>query len=726
MTAPPGIRASRLTWLFAGTLALSAALVFAVQPLLGRLILPYYGGVSTVWNTLMLFFQAVLLLGYLNAHLAVRYLSGRGQLAWQLLLFMVAGLALPVALPGHWSPAADLPPAASLLLVLAKTVGLPFLALASTAPLLQAWYAGRDEKHDPYFLYAASNIGSLVGLISYPLLAEPQLGLGMQGVVWSYLYAGLACAVLACGRFLVQGPRIILSSHRIEAAGPPVAWSRRALWVALAFVPSTLLLAVTQHISTDIASMPLLWIVPLLIYLLTFVVAFMRQRPVSTAFLARLVPYVVLGYFVLEGLAAPNLWPNLIFHLPLLAILALYCHSELYDLRPVAGRLTEFYLCLSLGGVLGGVFNALLAPAIFSDITEYPLAIGFATCLWALRQTGVKPRYREIAAAVGLFVVIHFGQQELAGMILVAMLGLRLGVAAVTLALLRRPTGMALAVIALLAGNDVNLGRQTEVARFRSFFGVHRLEFDPASKVISMIHGSTIHGAQSTEPARSRWPLAYYSRSGPAGQVFAALDDSLHRIGVIGLGSGALSCYAHDGQEWVFFEIDPAIVETARNSKYFTYLRDCQPSARIELGDGRLKLAAEQDASFDLIVIDAFSSDSVPLHLLTREAMQVYLAKLRPHGKLLFHLSNRNLDLANVLAGLAEDADLIAKLQFYRASESEVAQHISNSNWMILGRRSEGLGEFAKDPAWKDQGAKPGARLWTDDYANVLSAIIWQ
>ena len=711
---------------------LSAWLVFLVQPMIGRMILPKLGGAAAVWITVTLFFQLALLGGYLYAHLLSARLVPRLQMAVHAALAALSLLFLPIAVPSAWIPPADRPPQLDLILMLAGAIGLPFLTLSATAPLLQRWYSLTDASHarDPYFLYAASNVGSLAALLLYPTLIEPALGLADQSRFWAVSFGLLIFFLIACGAVTLRRAVPVERSVTATAAIAPLGWKRRLHWIALAAVPSSLFLAVTLQISTDIASVPLLWVLPLTLYLLTFVIAFARKPVVSRSAILRAFPYAATIAALVLGLETGIGLAQIAVSAGLLLVFALMCHSELVALRPPPEHLTEYFLLMSLGGALGGAFNAFLAPLLFDGVYEYPIAVLGAVLLWAIAaDEDGRPRseWRWIAAAVLLFVGLRAALLEASGLhALQWLVGLKAAAALLCFAARRKPVLMALLVAATLAAS-LNLTLRPEIARYRSFFGVHRIELDATHNAHFLMHGNTAHGAQFVDSARRREPLLYYARSGPAGQALDALRamGPLPAIGVIGLGSGAMVCLSAPGEAWTYFEIDPAIVATARNPDYFTYLADCAPQAEIVLGDGRLSLAARPDGGLAMLTIDAFGSDAIPVHLLTREAFDLYFRKLRPRGVLLLHLSNRNLDLLPVVARLVEDRGLTGRWQQYPGLAEGTL--ISSSEWAIVARQDADLGSMATDPRWQSFPPSPSdARAWTDDYVNVLSALRWR
>lgn len=721
-------RVTLLTAVFAATLFLSASLLFVLEPMFAKMVLPYFGGSPAVWNTCVMFFQAAMLAGYGYAHLVGRWLPLRGQAVLHVALVLAAGFTLPVAIADGWIPSADGAPVAALLVLLVVSLGGPFFVVSSTAPLLQRWFSRTDDPlaDDPYFLYAASNLGSIVALAAYPFAIEPRWPLSTQSALWTAAYVAFAvftaiCAAGTLGRTAVRRRTPETAAAGNAAAG--VQWSHRALWVTLAGVPSSLLLGVTTFLSTDIAAMPLLWTIPLGLYLLTFVIAFgsRHARARFTPAMAGVLGVVLIAATLL-GLKEPA-WLIVPLHLAGFFTCALALHGRLADVRPSTHHLTEFYFWIALGGLAGGVFNTLLSPAIFSTVLEYPLALALAV---ALRAPG-RPRggWRLSAADVALPLALAATvttlslalQRGIAGAVGVSVAA---GVAGVLLvACARRPLrlGSGLALVIVVASLVAPSGGEVLHAE-RTFFGVLRVTRDDTTHRQRLFHGSTLHGEQSTEAARRSEPLTYYHRSGPIGQVVAALSGGLQRVAVVGLGAGSLAAYAGPGQRWTFFELDPAVERIARSPEYFTYLTDCGARCDVVLGDARLSLALVP-AIYDFVVLDAFSSDAIPAHLVTREAMALYLSRLSADGAIAFHISNRHLDLRPVIGSLAADHGLVARVQLHRPEPGSGA---SSSLWVVAARHRDALRSLATDARWIDLTSR-SARVWTDDYSDILSIL---
>ncbi len=723
--------AATLAW-FAGTMLLGAFLVFSIQPMFARMALPLLGGAPAVWNTAMVFFQSALLAGYGYAHCLSRTFGPRGQIASHLALLAIACLCLPVAIGADWHPPVGGASIPWLIGLMIWTVGLPFLAVAATAPLVQKWFAGSGHPaaSDPYFLYGASNLGSVLALLSYPLLVEPRLTLHEQGLLWAAGYGALALAITGCAVVVWRrrsAATIEPERSRLDQ-GEAIGWRRRLRWLGLALVPSGLLLAVTTHITTDLAAVPLLWVVPLALYLLTYVIAFARRPWLRHAWTLKAQPFLLIPLVLLFTWTLP-FWVGLPLHLLGLFVSALVCHGELARLRPRAEHLTEFYFWLALGGALGGALTALLAPLVFDGVFEYPIALVAACLLRPARDPASDRRAMDfvlpliigaLIAARGFGGPLGLPEFGMVGMLLVCVPS-----ALALYALAERPLGFGLGIAAALAALLLTAQGHTVVARERSFFGVYTVKRDPAGYHV-LVHGTTVHGAQRIDPAGWREPLTYFHRDGPLGQLFDALGARPRAIGVVGLGAGSVACYRRPGQRWTFYEIDPLVERIARDERYFHYLAECAPEAAIRAGDARLTLRDAAPADYDLLILDAFSSDAIPMHLITREALALYLDKLAPGGVIAWHVSNRNLNLAHVVGDLAADAGVVASVRSDQPSRAALAGYRSPSSWIALARRAEDLAPLIADPRWTRLQGRADVRPWTDDFSNILSALLWR
>jgi len=744
-----------MTSLYTLTIFTSAFLLFLLQPMVAKLLLPHLGGSPAVWNTAMMFFQITLLFGYAYAHWGGQRLNVRLQTRTHLILMAVSLLFLPLAVRTDFGFGSVEWPVLWILLALGVSVGVPFLVLSATSSLLQSWLARSTAKdaNNPYFLYSASNIGSLLALAAYPFVIEPVLKLDQQTQLWSLLYLAFTGLMAGC---ILQIRRHVQAEVRQSLLHAKHPLRQRAYWVLLAFVPSSLLLGVTTYITTDIASIPLLWIIPLAIYLLTFILAFAREpRMIDRALNAQvgLVPITALAL----AFEFNYITPVLLLHLFTFFAIAMGCHGTLSRARPKASGLTDFYFCLSLGGMLGGIFNALIAPMLFTDPIEYPLILALAMFLRPApgatdkrtqRMDIILPaaffglllaafwisafifvRHPEIATDINNWLKLRWTAEK--GWYTLSLRPLLacaffLAVMAFLYRGHTRPIRFGLSIAAVLAAVPImnaapNGGTLANVVYAeRNFFGVNRVIENKEDKALVLMHGTTMHGLQSKRPALRLQPLAYY---GHLSDVFSALHDDAKQLpmAVIGLGTGSVACHGLKEQRADFYEIDPAVVEIAQTPEHFSYLKDCPAESHVVLGDGRLEIAKAEDKHYGLLVIDAFSSDALPMHLITREAFEIYRSKLAPRGLLLLNISNRHLNLAPVMAAIAQDAGWIA---FLRRNMQPKGPLAVPSVWVVMAPNT---GAFKED-FWPAQGwellrADPGTRVWTDNYSNILQTL---
>ncbi len=723
--------------LFVLTILAGSFLLFLVQPMVARMALPRLGGAPAVWNSAMLVYQALLLGGYAYAHWLGR-LTPRAQAATHLALLLVASLWLPIGLAAL-QPAPDAQPAIWVPWLLVLSIGPLFFAISAQAPLLQRWFSLSRRGDDPYALYAASNLGSFAGLIAYPLLVEPGMALDGQRVLWSSGYVAVALLVALCAATLPRDEPA--ASAAPIASSPPPGRRRVAHWIVLAFVPSGLMLATSTLITTDIVAMPLLWVLPLGLYLLSFTIAFATDR--TTADIqTRIAPIAILlfGGILVGGMAGmPFL--GAIMALALLFLVSVALHTALYRLRPEPDRLTGFYLAMSVGGALGGVFAALVAPLVFDWTYEYPILIlaagllvpqhyllGVVRRLWegdARRRRILL--YGVALAVLGLVAAVLSvpgpvdGPGPLQQVALLAMVGI--GLLAIGT---RRAFGIAvLGALIAFGGYRAVLISMEPHARTRSYFGIYTVRGNATEHQLA--HGTTVHGTQLTgSPARERMTTAYYVPGSGVGQAMRALPalyGPAARVGVVGLGAGTLACYARPGQAWRLYEIDPAVVRIARDTGQFSFLSRCLPHPDIVLGDARLNLARTAAASFDLLALDAFSSDSVPMHLMTREAFASYARVLSPRGLLLVHISNRFLDLEPVVAAAAQGGGWHGAALFYTPGKQDNPA-ATKSQWIALSRDPATLQMLqTADASWRPLRARPGFTPWTDDYSTILPLL---
>jgi len=724
---------------FAVTICLSALLLFSVQPMFTKMVLPLLGGSPGVWSVAMVFFQAMLLAGYAYAHAVTKLLNPRVAVAVQICVFGLALFTLPLTLASGFNRPPAEGEALWLIGLFGMSIGLPFFAVAANAPMLQAWFArtSHPQAGDPYFLYGASNLGSFVALLSYPVLIEPFLTLRAQSLAWTGGFVVLMAMIAVAGVFMIATMRPA-AARAVDK--PAVAPQTReiAVWVALAFVPSAMLVAVTSHISTDIASAPFLWVVPLAIFLATFIFTFRAGGDATHRLLVRLQPFVIapLAIGMLGG--ARTFWlVVLILDLALLAVTAMICHRELYLKRPDARFLTGFYLWISVGGVLGGIFTGLIAPYLFSDVWEYPVLMVLALlCRPGAFESGWRPWLKGGAVLAALLAVAitpyWLGQQIPAGMAVAWMIGL-VGIAAFIMLNARDTMKVATATVFVLVLTALYKPGFVHAQTARSFFGVHKVSESSDGRFRMLFHGTTLHGVQrlknedGTASDGKPEPLTYYYKRGPIAETIAAMRDQkgkLEAVAVVGLGTGSMACHAKAGERWRFFEIDPVVVRIARDPAQFRFLSDCGGGENIVLGDARLTLLDEK-GGFDLIVLDAFSSDVVPVHLLTKEALGQYLSRLKEGGAIAFHISNRYLELASVIAevGAAHGLKTIVKLDNSVTKEEHSRTMYAASLVAVVARSEADIAKLSASPDWRRQVADGSVRPWTDDYSNILAAI---
>jgi len=716
------------------TLFASAFLLFVCQPMVGKMVLPFLGGAAAVWTTCVLFFQVMLLAGYVYAHALGRVADVRKQILTHGVVLLLPLAFLPIQFAGASTESFFQHPSLQLLALLAASVGVPFFVISTTAPLLQNWFSRTEDSsaRDPYFLYSASNTGSLLALIAYPFLVEPRVGVAAQNRLWLVGYiVFLGLLAVASALLWPRGKTVAAVCDRRQSQPAVTVFRTRLYWVAAAFVPSGLMLAVTNHIAANLASAPFLWIVPLAIYLVTFILAFARRLRVTSARVSRLIPVVLLATFPLVAagvVAPPGLnWIIIGGHLILLYCGALLCHTALAESRPGPQHLTEFYFWIALGGVLGGVFTATIAPAAFKTVLEYPLIV--ATLGFFRTGKNEKPNW---------LVPALFGAAILVIWIVFRATGLDSSTEAAALAhtsflfvcyklkdhVQRFATAFAILIIAysFILPDYIEGANRAYVGR--NFFGVKKVLDEPDTHLRKFLHGDTLHGIESTDTARAGKPLSYYYPDGSVANVVEMLRERgpQQRFGVVGLGSGTMAAYADAGHHVTFYEIDPSIEPIAR--QYFTFLTRCGSNCDVVIGDGRLQLVRADNESFDLLMLDAFSSDSVPTHLVSREALELYLSKLARDGILLFHVSNRFLDVERLVSSLVIDRGLVAFSRFDDAGELR-KEGKSSANHLVAARRLEDLGPIAANPNWKRVTRPTDFQLWTDDYSNLLSLIRW-
>lgn len=746
-TPTAGARRGPPPALFALTVFSSAALVFVVQPMVAKLVLPLLGGSASVWNTSMAFFQIALLAGYFYAHLLQRIPSVRGQAAAHIAALAVAAIALPLRVNTLAGPPSSEHPTLWLLTELTLSIGAPFAVLSATAPLVQAWHArtiGAADGKEPYVLYAASNLGSLLALLAYPLAVEPLFTLAGQRYGWSVGY-GLFILILGALAMAVLRAPAAAQPAPASRAEPP-RWRDRAAWVALAAIPSSLMLGVTTYVTTDVASAPFLWVLPLALYLVTFIIAFQDRPAIPPELTLTLQGAAVAACAALLPFRATFFGLQLFVHLAAFFLTALMCHQRLVARRPDPAHLTEFYLCLSLGGVVGGGFNAFLAPVLFNDVIEYPLVLVLSCLARPWGQLDKAPVWVWITFVVGLAaaaatpVAVTFAAPHLTATTVVGAFnqsqlfdfGMKALLTAAVLSafLVRRRAALFFLVIALISyASEAAADRTDTRATWRSFFGVLKRSETTVpglgGTVKMLAHGTTLHGAQAQDPRFRCRPLVYYTPRTPIGQVFLAREAAKPdlSIGAVGLGTGSVAAYTRPGDRLTFFEIDPLVVKVSSDPKNFSYTTECaKGQVDYVVGDARLTLANQPAGSFDILLIDAFSSDAVPAHLLTVEAVRGYLAKLKPDGVLILHLSNRNLDLMDPAQSVARAAGGWALAQEYRPPADRLSGWESKEDAVIVAKSHEALAPFLATGQWRT--ADPfKARPWTDDYMNLAGAL---
>ena len=737
-TAEPRAGSAGQGALIAFTLAIftSAFLLFAVQPMFTKMVLPQLGGSPAVWSVAMVFFQALLLAGYLYAHLSTKYLSTRAAAILHIALLALTALTLPIAVSGQFGAPPAEGQALWLIGVFLVSVGLPFFAVSGNGPLLQAWFArsGHKDAHDPYFLYGASNLGSFAALLLYPVAIEPLLPVKAQSLVWAAGFVALigfiALAALTIRHAGAMRAAPLVTSD-IDKPKPATILG----WIALSFVPSGLLVAVTAHISTDVAAAPFLWVIPLALFLLTFVLIFRDRALVPIVAIERILPILAGGLVLFSYFGAHMFVVLLAVNIGFFFCATLVCHSRLYAARPSAEHLTAFYLWMSFGGVLGGLFSGLIAPVIFDRVAEYPILV--VASMFALPAIGAAKRQQVIrvfvpilaigAAYIAMLFYIRYGKGGQPGPVIYYLF---LGATALAMLLYRKPLIVAAMMPVLFIALDTLQSLENNRTQERSFFGVHKLEMRDFGQFRILTHGTTIHGAMRVINAdgtpitgRPR-PLTYYHPDAPIADTLRAVPvkPEGRNLGVVGLGAGAHACNGVGRDRWTYFEIDASVVRIARDPKLFRFISTCAPDGRIVLGDARLTLANEKHGSFDNLLIDAFSSDAIPMHLMTREAFALYLGKLSENGILTVHISNRHLELQSVVAALARDAGAIAMIRADPGESNPSLDARVASIVMAVARSPEALKPLESVEGWRkadDIGIAP----WTDDFSNIVGAL---
>jgi SAM-dependent methyltransferase len=668
--------------IYAATIFVSSFLLFLVQPLIARLILPWFGGSAAVWTTCMLFFQALLLAGYAYAHALEKKLpQAKLQPLAHTLLLAAAVAMLPIAPSEAWKPAGDDEPISRILLLLGASVGLPYFLVASTSPLLQAWFARARPGENPYRLFAISNLASLIALVGYPFVIEPFLAAGEQVKLWSWLFVVFA---VLCAAVAWRTPRGEVVAA--ESAGAPVSGQQIVLWLALSATGSVLLLAVTNHLTQNVAAVPLLWLAPLTLYLLTFIIAFEGRNWYRPQFVW---PFVLvwlagMAWILVDSDYHYDLPMQLAMFLPGLFLGCLFCHGELYRLRPAPRHLTKFYLIVSAGGALGGLLVAVVAPLAFDAYYELGIGMTVLALLAALR-------FAQLGRAQGL----------------------------VSLAVLMGVAGCA-------AYDGFHYHRDVRLSE-RGFYGVLRVKEygspGEPSHLRRLVHGTIMHGEQYLHDERRRFITTYYQETSGIGvAIMARQDGGPMRVGVIGLGTGTLAAYGRQGDVYRFYDIDPRVVKLAKQE--FTYLADSAATVEVALGDARLTLEREPPQDFDVLAVDAFSSDAIPVHLITKEALGIYLKHVKSDGIVAFHVSNRFLDLIPVVARLAKEHGAHAVLVNDDPDDEDDESLRSRSDWVLVSRDPAALKRAAiVEGGAQEAQDRPEWRTWTDDYSNLIQIL---
>ena len=730
-------RSHHLTLLFAPTIFLSAFLLFCSEPMVGKMMLPLLGGAASVWITCLLFFQLMLLAGYGYAHALERYAGIRKQMLAHCCLMLAALIFLPMQFNARPDAAATNHPILWLLGQLIKTVGIPFGVVSTTAPLLQNWLSKTraTSGKDPYFLYAISNAGSLLALLSYPLFIEPRLGVHLQSETWMAAYGLLVLMVIAgaaiVGKHLTTG-LAAQEPARAEATSA-ISWKSRLYWLTAALVPSALMLAVTNHMLLNLASVPFLWVMPLAAYLITFMIAFARRFHISPVTLSRIVPIVLLVLFPLvaatRSVSANMIWYVLGSHVLVLFAGALLCHTALAARRPDTQHLTEFYFWVALGGALGGIFTAVIAPFIFRRVVEYPLLVAIIAFFRQTPDQDQKINIRDFvypAILGGLIVLAWYALQwsMVDDLLETWKLPLAIDGPLVLIAFLfrKRRFRFALAMAVLIFGYYLALPTFLESKALyigRNFFGIKKVVYEPDTNMRKLLHGDTLHGLESQDPALNGKPISYYHPTGPVGDVMKMISDRPNQhVGVVGLGTGSMAGWFLPNRHITFFDIDPQVYDIA--SHWFTFLRRCGTNCDVIMGDGRLSIEKMPDREFDVLMLDAFNSDSIPAHLVSREAVQMYLKKLKPNGLILFHVSNRYMDVEGLVAALIGDASLQGLVRY---DDDEEPTGKVASDFVVAARHPEDLGSLEQDKNWEPVDKRPDIQPWTDDYSNMMKIV---
>lgn len=727
------------------TIFLSAFLLFGVQPMFTKMVMPVLGGTPAVWSVAMVFFQTVLLAGYAYAHGLTRWLDARVAALVHLALMAVVLIAgLPIAFGNGWGTPPEHGQALWLIGVFTFSVGLPFFAVSANGPLLQAWFARTGHPHadDPYFLYGASNIGSLLALLSYPLVIEQTLPLAGQSSLWSAGFGALLVSIAASALFLRPdaSQAAVQEAAASAQSAAPVSLQDRLGWIGLSMVPSALLVATTAHVTSEVAAVPLMWVAPLALYLMTFSVAFRAGGERLDKILLRAQPVLLAAIMAsLPFIRSVPFYALLAMNLAFFTVSVILCHRELYTRRPGVAHLTQFYFFMSLGGVIGGALASLAAPLLFEGLLEFPLlVVAVLLCRTDVRAWLGKANpllvAAGLAAAVVPFLLADRGVINQESLPPQAIMVIFIVTLALTVLSARRPARLMVAattgmVVAVAVSTPSHLTERT-----RSFFAVHSIFQTPNGQGRYLQHGNTLHGAERVADASGApltekpEPASYFHFGGAYHQAIEQARQvqggKLGKVAVVGLGMGSLACHAQPGETWDFFEIDPEVVRIARDRQLFRSFGECTPGARTAIGDGRLTLADEA-GGYDLIMLDAFSSASPPVHLMTKEAVAMYASKLAPGGVLIFNISNSNMVLSHVVAASAREAGLAT---WHRRDDPKTTGAFMETlkapvEVAVVARRPADVGSIAGDPRWTRTRVPADFRTWTDDFSNILDPL---
>lgn len=734
-----------IVFAFTTSMLLSALLLFFVQPMFTKMVLPLLGGSSGVWNTAMVFFQAVLLGGYLYAHLLTKFFKFKTQILIHGLIMLYSIIFLPIAVPTDWAQPATGTPVFWVIGLFTVALGMPFFALSANAPLMQKWfsYTFHKKADDPYFLYAASNVGSLLSLLSYPILIEPFFKVSAQSFAWAFGFVVLMIALIMCGLMAYRFKDISkLSSFSMEKpenqdVAKYVKPSDRVFWTLCAMIPSGLMLAVTTHITSNVASAPLLWVLPLALYLLTFINAFAPKPYISTKILSYLFLPIACLMIVSAKLHIANyigVGLETVLHLIGFFIITQFCHNRLAENRPSAKHLTEFYFFMSLGGVLGGACVALVAPLVFVNSYEYTVMIVASAFVVSINGFSYKLTKQTVLILSVLFIgalfLLGFGPTIEDGvfskLLLVYSVSLLVLYMIFNPVYLKRPIWL-FSIWALVSSFTVNAG--SNIFEDRSFFGISRVTSEQIDEglVHVFIHGNTVHNSQLRGAANEKHPLSYYAPEGSFGQAIDAVraDKGPLKVAAIGLGAGALACHIQKNEDWVFYEIDPLVEKMARDPSLFSFIDKCAPDVPIRIGDARLTLADEAKGKHDLIIVDAFSSDAIPAHLMTMEALALYQSLLKEDGFVFFHTSNRNLDVTSVAINVAEASGYASRSINFKSDKTMKHNSLVTDSIAVMVGKDDSLDRiFTRYPDWKKRKGNPIVGVWSDDFTHILGAYL--